>query len=116
MIFLSNDPVLGEFHDRFPIDPVVSRNSNGTGVCPSFGSYLICLIFLCTRISSILFSSIIHSSSIGNARFLFRGRASRGLLMEPILVMREVSEKSRLFELAEPNVPHVLAEVNEIKC
>ena len=29
--------------------------------------------------------------------------------------MREVGEEARLFELAEPHVPHVLAEVNKIK-
>ena len=47
-----------------------TRESQEKILCPSLGSYLTFLIFLCTQISSIVFSSINHSSSVAKTRLL----------------------------------------------
>ena len=65
-----------------------------------------------------LASSITHIIISGNSEFLgylFLRRASLGLLMEPILVMREVGEEARLLMLVEANVPHQTTEIKKVE-
>ena len=47
--------------------------------------------------------------------YLFLRRASLGLLMEPILVMRKVGEEARLLMLVETNVPHKTTEIEKVE-
>ena len=47
--------------------------------------------------------------------YLFLRRASLGLLMEPIFVMREVGEETRLLMLVETNVPHKTTEIKKVE-
>eukprot|EP00439_Symbiodinium_sp_Y106_P033674 s6904_g4.t1 len=47
--------------------------------------------------------------------YLFLRRASLGLLMEPILVMREVGEEARLLVLVETKVPHQTTEIKKVE-
>ena len=118
IIFLSYGLFLGELHDRCPLH-VQKLQRNGR---LSILGVVLDLPRLFVHADQLHLFFVDHpliirykDESFWFLGYLFEGRASRYLLMEPILVMHVVGEEARLFELAEPNVPHVFTEVDKIK-